>query len=169
MTGRSSGHSSQGNTSRSHSSRGSNPPTREERAMQTSPYVRAVPRILAEMEQEREPDDNIPIDLPPIQENEEGKEEPGKMYVYRTDTGGWLISPTKVQAGEQETDEADPAQPVIVDSQELEADSRPTTKRDPPYFLHVLLILFLFIGLDNLDTVFAQFAPTVAVTITPVV
>jgi hypothetical protein len=90
------------------------------------------------------------------------------MYVYRTDTGGWLISPTKIQAGEQDSNAEDPTLPPIADSAP-ETDQRPKTRRRPPYFLHFLLILLLFIGLDTVDSVSAEFAPTANVTITPVV
>jgi hypothetical protein len=136
--------------------------------MQTNPYVSAVPAILAEMEQSREADER---EHQPDQQDEPGGGAVEKMFVYRTDTGGWLISPTKIQEGEQDLplEEDDQPQPPIIDSQELETDQRPTTRRQPPYFLHFLLMLFIFIGLDNLDTVFAQFAPTASVTITPVV
>lgn len=135
--------------------------------MQTSPYASAVPAILAEMEQSREADDR---EHRPDQQDEPGSGAVEKMFVYRTDAGGWLISPTKIQEGEQDLPlEEDQPQPPIVDSQEPEADTRPTRRRQPPYFLHFLLMLFIFIGLDNLDTVFAQFAPTASVTITPIV
>ncbi len=136
--------------------------------METSPYASAVPAILAELEQSREADER--------EHQADEQDEPGsgaveKMFVYRTETGGWLISPTKIQEGEQDLPlgEDDQPHPPIIDSQDLETDQRQTTRRQPPYFLHFLLILFIFIGLDNLDTVFAQFAPTASVTITPVV
>src|SRR6266536_5309177 len=136
--------------------------------METSPYASAVPATLAELEQSREADER--------EHQADEQDEPGsgaveKMFVYRTETGGWLISPTKIQEGEQDLPlgEDDQPHPPIIDSQDLETDQRQTTRRQPPYFLHFLLILFIFIGLDNLDTVFAQFAPTASVTITPVV
>ena len=136
--------------------------------MLTSPYASAVPAILAEMEQSREADER---EHQPDQQDEPGSGAVEKLFVYRTDTGGWLISPTKIQEGEQDLPlgEDDQPQPPAIDSQEPETDQRPTTCRQPPYFLHFLLILFIFLGLDNLDTVFAQFAPTANVTITPVV
>ncbi len=108
-----------------------------------NPYAQTVPSILAEMQDGRE-DDN---QQPPAQQV--------KRYVYRTDDGGIYISPTKI--GEEEPDAP------IVDSQ----DTHPTAKREPLYFLHFLLLLLIFIALDNIDTVFAQLAPTVTVTITP--
>jgi Baseplate J-like protein len=132
--------------------------------MQTSPYTRAVPAILAEMEQSREADDR---EHQPDRQDKPGSGAAEKLFVYRTDTGGWLISPTKIQKGEQDLSlEHDQPYPPIIDSQQPEADQRPTTRRQPPYFLHFLLILFIFMGLDNLDAVLAQFAPTASVTIT---
>lgn len=135
--------------------------------MQTSQFARAVPAIVADMQREREEADNRPQQ--PDQQDESGSEEIEKIYVYRTDNGGWLASPTKLEGEEPSTEENDQPQAPIVDSQEPEIDTRSTTRHDPPYVLHFLLILFLFIGLDNLDSVFAQFAPTASVTITPVV
>lgn len=135
--------------------------------MQTSQYARAVPAIVADMQSAREEADNQPQQ--PDQQDEPGSEEIEKIYVYRTDNGGWLASPTKLEGEEPSTEEDDQPQVPIVDSQEPGIDTRSTTRHDPPYVLHYLLILFLFIGLDNLDSVFAQFAPTASVTITPVV
>jgi len=137
--------------------------------MQTSQYVRAVPAIVADMQRAREEADDQPQQ--PDQQDEPGSGAVEKMFVYRTDTGGWLLSPTKIQEREQDLplEEDEQPRPPIIDSQKLETDQRPTTRRQSPYFLHFLLILFIFIGLDNLDTVFAQFAPTASVIITPVV
>src|SRR5947209_10048597 len=135
--------------------------------MQTSPYANAVPAILAEMEHSREADDR---EHRPDRQDEPGSGAVEKLFVYRTDTGGWLISPTKIQEGEQDLPlEDEQPHPPIADSQPLETDQRPTTRRQPAYFLHFLLLLFIFISLDNLDTVLAQFAPIASVTITPVV
>jgi VCBS repeat-containing protein len=133
--------------------------------MRTSPYVTAVPTILADTEQSRAGADNPQ----PDQENEPGGEALEKWYVYRTDTGGWLASPTKIGEEDPSTDEDGQPQAPIVESLGLETDTRPTIRHDPPYFLHFLLLLLLFIGLDNLDSVFAQFAPTANVTLTPMV
>jgi hypothetical protein len=128
--------------------------------MQASQYAKAVPAILAEMGQERQDNDTPPPDS--------GEEAAQKMFVYRTDTGGWLISPTKIQEGEPGEEDEQP-EPPIVDNRELETDARPPAKKEPAYFLHFLLILLLFVALDSFDALFVSFAPTVTITLTPVV
>jgi hypothetical protein len=129
--------------------------------MQTSPYVQTLPAILAEMEQDRQEDGNL---AQPEQDGEPVE----KMFVYRTDTGGWLVSPTKI--GEQETSiEADEPQAPLVDAQESAIDQRPITRKEPPYFLHFLLFLLVFVCFDNVDTFLTLLAPIVTVTITPLV
>lgn len=78
------------------------------------------------------------------------------VHVYPVEGGGLFFTKSPIE--EEST---------IIDSQQPQ-DTPPTTFKVPTY-LHVLLILFLFVGLDNLDSVFAQFTPTVTVTIQPVV
>jgi len=129
--------------------------------MQSSPYAKTVPSILAEMEHERQEDDNQ--QQPPDQDTETEQEQ--VVYVYRTNEGGMLLSPTKI--GEQ--GEAQEPEPPTVNSTTPETDTRPRTRRDPPIFLYFLLLLFLFTALDNADTFFSLLTPTVTVTITPVV
>jgi Baseplate J-like protein len=129
--------------------------------MRTSQYARAVPALVAQMNEDTGTDDGQqPVDGLPG--DQQGASEKKAIYVYQTDDGGVFLSPIKVAADDQ------PPAPVV-DSQEPETDQRPTACRQLPYFLHFLLMLLLFVCLDNLDSVFAQFAPTVSVTITPVV
>src|SRR5258708_38933753 len=106
--------------------------------MQTSPYVTAVPTILADMEQSREEADNHQ----PDQEDEPGSEAVEKLYVYRTDNGGWLASPSRI--GEEDlTTEDDQPQAPIVESRAPQTGTRPTTRHDPPYFLQFRVLLFI--------------------------
>jgi hypothetical protein len=116
-----------------------------------SQYASAVPAILAEMEEARQEDEA----RQPDQGGESGEK---VIYVYPLEGGGLVLTETPI--------EDEPDSPTV-DSQGPEPGTRPTRRRQPPYFLHFLLMLFIFIGLDNLDTVFAQFAPTASVTITP--
>lgn len=111
---------------------------------QQSPYAKTVPSILAEMEQGREEDGREQQPDPQV-----------KRYVYRTDDGGIFISPTKI--GEDEPDA-----PVV------DSEPEPTTGRPIPLFVHFLLMLLIFVTLDNSDTFFTMLAPTVTVTVTPV-
>ena len=125
--------------------------------MQASPYARAVPAILAEMENQREADGNA---APPP----DPEEEPEKVvYVYPLEGGGVVFTDTPIEEDGQQPPAA------VVDAQEPETDTRPAPRREPAYFLHFLLILFVFVGLDSLDALFASFAPTVTITITPAV
>ena len=55
-------------------------------------------------------------------------------------------------------------QALVVDAQETKMDTHPAPRREPAYFLNFLLILFVFVGLDSLNAVLA---PTVTITITP--
>lgn len=123
--------------------------------MQTSQYVKAVPATLAEMEQERQVNERT------AQPDQDDQEPEKVVYVYPLEGGGVVLTETPI--------EEDEPQPPIVDGKDPETDTRPLMRRQPPYFLHFLLILFLFVGLDNLESVFAQFAPTVTVSIMPVV
>src|SRR6266704_203000 len=126
--------------------------------MQTSEYVRTVPAIPAEMEQERERDAN---QQPQTDQDEHEQEK--VVYVYPLEGGGLVFTEPPLEENDQQ-----PEAP-IVDAKEPERDTRPTAHKDLPYFLHFLLVLLLFVSLDNLDTVFAQRAPTVTVTIMPAV
>lgn len=119
--------------------------------MQSSKYVSAVPDILAEMEQERERDDKQP--------DQDG--EPEKvLYFYPLEGGGIVMTETPIE-------EDEPAAPKVV-SAEMETDQHPTQRKDPPYFLHFLLLLLLFVCLDSADTMLtALFTPTATITIIP--
>ena len=117
--------------------------------MQSSKYAQQVPAILAQMEQARQED-----------ETQHQPAEQGMIHVYRLEGGGIVMTDTPIE------DEVQP--PPTVDA-EPETDHRPTRSGQIPYFLQFLLLLFLFLALDNVDTVLAQLAPTVNVTITPVV
>lgn len=133
--------------------------------MQTSPYAHALPAILAEVQQAREAaDDNSSQNQPA--EQTDGDETPDTVvYVYPLEGGGVVLTHTPIE------DEDDPLAPPIVEAVEQPEtrDQRPLSSRQPPYLLHLFCLLVLFVGLDNLETVFAQFAPTVTVTITPTV
>ncbi len=120
--------------------------------MQTSPYVSAVPSILAEIDKGRGDDG------PTTGQNTETGE-PEILHVYPLEGGGLVFTKTPI--------ENEPEAP-IVDSKAPETDKRPTTPKDPPYFLHFLLLLLLFLGLDSLDTTLtALFSPTATITVIP--
>jgi len=121
--------------------------------MQASPYARAVPAILAEMENRREANGNAP---PPNPEEEAEK----VVYVYPLEGGGVVFTDTPIEEDDQQP------QALVVDAQETKTDTRLAPRREAAYFLHFLLILFVFVGLDSLNAILA---PTVAITITPVV
>src|SRR5260370_19127393 len=121
--------------------------------MQASPYARAVPAILAEMENRREANGNDP---PPNPEEEAEK----VVYVYPLEGGGVVFTDTPIEEDDQQP------QALVVDAQETKTDTRLAPRREPAYFLHFLLILFVFVGLYSLT---ALLAPTVPITITPVV
>ncbi|MEO8954421.1 MAG: baseplate J/gp47 family protein [Ktedonobacteraceae bacterium] len=125
--------------------------------MQKSQYARNVPAILAEMEKSR----NEGSQQQPRNHQTEANEEK-VVYVYRTSDGGVFLSPTKVGDQAQQSE-------IIIDSDEQEADHRPATHNEPPYFLHFLLILLVFMLLDNVATFFTLLTPTVTITITPTV
>lgn len=110
------------------------------------------------MEQERERDAN---QQPQTDQDEHEQEK--VVYVYPLEGGGLVFTEPPLEENDQQ-----PEAP-IVDAKEPERDTRPTAHKDLPYFLHFLLVLLLFVSLDNLDTVFAQRAPTVTVTIMPAV
>lgn len=122
-----------------------------------SRYANTVPSIVAEMEHERVRDDG---NLPPGEQPPPPHHRPEKniIYVYPVEGGGVYFSETKVE-------DEDTTIPIV--DAEPETDQLPRTARQMPNFLHFLLLLFLFLGLDNVDAVFAQLAPTVTVTITP--
>ncbi|HJT59418.1 MAG TPA: baseplate J/gp47 family protein [Ktedonobacteraceae bacterium] len=124
--------------------------------MQHSPYVKAVPSLLAEMEQERQAGN----DQQPQSDQQDQKHEI-VLYRYSLEGGGVVLTTTPLDDDQQH--------PPVVDAQEPETDQHSTTRRYPLYVLHFLLLLFLFVGLDNIETVFAHFAPMITVTITPVV
>jgi hypothetical protein len=113
-----------------------------------SQYAKAVPAILAEMEETRQEDE----DSHPDQDREEDEK---VIYVYPLEGGGLVFTDNPIE------DEPDPP---IVDSQGPE----PGMRREPLFFLHFLLILLLFVLLDSADSALAAlFAPTVTVAITP--
>lgn len=120
--------------------------------MQSSKYARQVPTILAETEQERERDDKQP---------DQDEQEPEKVvYIYPLEGGGVVFTETPI--------EEDESAPRIVESGEPETDQRPIQRKDPPYFLHFVLLLLLFICLDSADTTLtALFTPTATITVIP--
>src|SRR5256885_1086719 len=121
--------------------------------MQTSQYAHAVPAILAEMEQGREEDET--------RQPDQDEHVPEKIiYVYPLEGGGAVFTETPIE------DEAQA--PRIVDSSDPESDQRPTQRKDPPYFLHFVLLLLLFIIFDSADTTLTTlFSPTATITIIP--
>src|SRR5438105_4039025 len=125
--------------------------------MQASPYARAVPAILAEMENQRGAGGNAP--QPPNPEDEPEK----VVYVYPLEGGGVVFTDTPIEEDGQQP------QAPVVDAEAPRTNARPAARREPAYFLHFLLILFVFVGLDSLDAVFASFAPIVTITLSPVV
>lgn len=120
--------------------------------MQSSKDARQVPAILAEMEQERERDDKQPG---------QGEQVPERVvYIYPLEGGGVVFTETPI-------DEDEPAAPNVVGA-EPETDQRPITRKGPPYCLHFLLLLLLFVGLNSADTMLtALFPPTATITIIP--
>ena len=125
----------------------------------TSPYVNAVPTIVADMEREREQDEQQTTAPVERESTIAGGAQP-TIYRYQVEGGGIVLSSVPLE-GEDD-------QPSTVDA-EPQTDQRPETSRQPPYFLHFLLLLFVFVCLDNVDSVMAYFAPTVTITLTPVV
>ena len=122
--------------------------------MQTSQYAKAVPAILAEMEKEREEDETRQPDRDG-QENEEKV-----IYVYPLEGGGVVLTDTPIEEDQPATS--------VVESGKPQTDQCPTARKDPPYFLHFLLLLLLFIGLDSFDTMLTTlFTPTATITIIP--
>jgi VCBS repeat-containing protein len=119
---------------------------------QTSQYAKALPAILAEMGKGREEDEKT-------SQNAE-TEEPEVIHVYPLEGGGLVFTKTPIE-------EDDPGT-IIVDSQEPETESRPTQRKDPPYFLYFFLILLLLLLLDSADTaLLALLTPTATITIMP--
>src|SRR5712692_9396959 len=102
--------------------------------------------ILAALRQEQEDTTNHQPD----------QDEQNIIHVYPVEGGGVLFSKVPLDT-----------QPTIIESKEPETDTRHMPHKEPLYFLHFLFILFLFIALDNADTFFLMFSPTVTVTITP--
>lgn len=118
--------------------------------MRKSQYAQAVPAIIAAMEKERGEDGTLPRQ----EENEQDI-----MHIYPLEGGGVVITRTPIE---------DEIQSPIIDSQVPETDTRHTTPKDPPYFLHFLLMLLLFVGLDSADTMLtALFTPTATITLIP--
>lgn len=122
--------------------------------MQSSRYAQKAPALLAKMEQERGQGDQE-------QSDQKGQEPEKVVYVYPLEGGGLVFTDTPV--------EEEDAQVHIVDSGELATDTRPAPRYDPLAFLHFLLILCIFLGLDNVDTYVTLLTPTVTISITPVV
>jgi hypothetical protein len=120
--------------------------------MQSSKYARQVATILAEMEQEQERDDKQP---------DQDEQAPEKVvYIYPLEGGGVVFTETPIEDEEP--------QPSIVECREPETDQRPIQRKGPPHFLHFLLLLLLFVGLDSGDTMLtALFTPTATITIIP--
>lgn len=120
--------------------------------MQKSQYANAVPGMIADMEREREEQGD---QRPPAQED--GVPE-FVLHRYYVEGGGVVLSSVPLE---------EDAPPSGVDG-EPETGHRSRPYRQPPYLLYYLLMLLLFVGLDSVDSVFAQFAPTATVTIQPV-
>lgn len=119
----------------------------------SSTYAKKVPVIIAEMEQKREDDDKErqadPTEQPPDK----------VVYLYPFEGGGIVMTDTPI--------EDEPEAPVV-ESRELETDQRPLPRKAPPYFLHFVLLLLLFLVLDSADTnLTALFSPTANVTVSP--
>src|SRR5437870_4696130 len=112
--------------------------------MQSSPYTKAVPAILAEMEQKRQEQEQQPN-----QDGQDTQEE--VIHVYPVAGGGILF--TKTEIPPEDTDTQEPQSPIVA-SNEPETDIRPTTRREPPIVLYFLLLLFLFTALDNAEAFF---------------
>jgi len=119
-----------------------------------SQYAQDMKQILAAL-QEGGAGDTQPQPLP--------DEEPvNTVYIYPTDKGGLLFTSTPI--------EEDQEPQTIIESGEPapQPATHPTTRREPPYFLHFILILFLFIVLDSADAALtALLTPTATITITP--
>ena len=120
---------------------------------QTSQYAKALPAILAEMEKEREEDETQ-------QPDQDGQGDGEKVvYVYPLEGGGVVFTQTPID---------EEPQTLIVNTQEPETDIRPPQRKDPPYFLHFLLLLLLFVGLESADAMLTDlFSPTATITIIP--
>src|SRR5712692_7156349 len=87
-------------------------------------------------------------------------DKPGIIHVYKLEGGGIVFTTTPVEV-------EDDLEANIIDSKEPEADTRPKQQKAPLYLLQVLFLFIVFVGLDNVDAVLAQFAPVVTVTIIP--
>lgn len=112
-----------------------------------SPYVNDMQAILAALEPAGDEQQALP--------DEEG----ATQYVYRTQQGGWLISPTPLEGDED--DEPPPGR-----------QSAPPLQTPPPRHVpsHVIfaLLLLAFLLLDSLDTTLTSLmTPTATITILP--
>jgi hypothetical protein len=119
----------------------------------SSTYAKKVPVIIAEMEQEREDDDKR------RQADPTGQPPDKVVYLYPFEGGGIVMTHIPI--------EDEPEAPVV-ESRELETDQRPLPRKDPPYFLHFVLLLLLFLVLDSADAnLTALFSPTANITVSP--
>jgi len=113
-----------------------------------SQYAQEIKYMLASLNESEDGNERI---LPDEEELE-------TIHIYPVAGGGILLTKEELAPDEPEA--------PILDSQE--PDTHPRPAKDPPYFLHFLLILFLFIGLDSADTALTTWlTPTVTITVIP--
>jgi hypothetical protein len=116
--------------------------------MSSSPYSRDLHHILAAL--------HTPADA---QESPLPDEEPvNTIYVYPTEQGGLLLSPTRIEG-----DEDDDALPPPVVESEL-----PSPRQGVPPFLSFVVLLLCFVVLDMANSqLLALMTPTATITIVP--
>lgn len=118
--------------------------------MQHRPDAIADPVIVDEMEQGQEEEERPNQDIA------------NTMYVYRTESGGILITPHRVELDDEELPSVESDRPAT--------DQRLHPGKSLPIFLQFLLVLLLFVLLDMADSQLVAFlTPTAMITITPVV
>src|SRR5579862_3100519 len=105
--------------------------------MQQSPYVTAVPTIVAQMREGKEDDDDRAQPRQTWQPPDQGAQ---TVYVYRTADGKLVFSDTLIADEEPEAPIIDNVPPA------------PTNRKAPPFYVIVLLLLCLFLFLDSADT-----------------
>jgi hypothetical protein len=114
-----------------------------------SQYAQEVKNILASLHQPEDEQQPLP-DEEPVP----------TLYVYKTEQGGVVLSPTRIEGDE------DPQDETVIDSQE----PQPAARREPPYFFYFVFILLVFLVLDVANSqLIALMTPTVNITITPTV
>lgn len=110
-----------------------------------SQYAREIRTFLASQETDQTPP-------------EDTAENGGRViHVYHTPEGGVVLSSVALDTDEE--------QPPIIDPQ----PPAPQAHREPPFYAVMLLIFFLFLLLDSLDTTITNLTtPTATITLTPV-